>query len=487
MNQSFLSKVNSKEKWLGFLILPILLFALNFTIKFVHLDTVQVGMDEPFTLFHAQMPPSTLLKTLSNYNNPPLMELVLHGWTTVFGTSVKAVRMPSLLFSCLTAVFLFWLGRRVYDWKAGLLASLAFTFTTWNIYFAHEARVYALFSLLTIVSLYGLLLLREKSDSWLRFSLLLFVNILLVYSHYFGFIVIAWECLWVLLVKHPNRKQMLIRFGIAIVVLVLAYLPQFSIFFQRFGDASGTHWVAKSSFPEIFNTASKFMNQPVTAVVCLGLMFAAGIKWLVLWAKGKELLKPDVFLLFGLFPGGYLLLWAVGWKIPVFLDRYTVFAMVGLYLVLGISIVYLLKHKWVQLSLGIIVLALFAATTQLAYDPGSEWKEVATKIQTVKGPADAVLLSPWWNHLAFIYHFDQDIFQDHAHLHARMESANIWGFMAETPLSKLKLRDAPAIWVASVGEAPFHSSLDSLIKTDYIPAAPIEGNYGISIQGFRKK
>lgn len=487
MMLSLLSK--SQNRRIQIFWIPILLFALNFGIRFAKIDTIQIGMDEPFTLFYAQMPVSEILDALAQGNNPPMMELLLHGWTQIFGTSVVAVRLPSLLFSCLSAPFIFWIGRRVYDWHAGLFASLIFSFATLPIYFSHEARVYSLFALLSLISVYELLRFRENHLSFLHLVAFTFANILLIYSHYFGFIVIAWEILWILVFPHDEKRKILLRFALAMLVTGLAFLPQLQILLTRYGDASGTHWVAQSSFPGLYHILAKYLNQPVTTVISLFVILVAGLKWLYLRMKGRANFKDDLFLILAIFPGAYLLLWLIGWKIPVFLDRYTVFSMMGLYILIGISVSFLFKANWQKAIAAFGIVLVFAFSCNLALNPRSEWKEVAEKFKALKQSEDVIFLSPWWNKLAFLYHYDHSIFEDYQNLDTRMNAAGIFGVMQATPLSKLNLNLPTAIWIATVGEiqVPLHPSLEDYVQRNYNPAPAIEGNHGIILTGYLRK
>ena len=84
-----------------------LIFAINLLFKGIYLGENSLAWDEPFSVFHAQLTADQLIDLLIAGNNPPLYELILQKWTAIFGLSEFSVRFPSLLFSSLTAVFLF--------------------------------------------------------------------------------------------------------------------------------------------------------------------------------------------------------------------------------------------------------------------------------------------------------------------------------------------------------------------------------------------
>lgn len=471
---------------LGWLILPLLLFALNFGLKYAYIDAVQIGLDEPFTIFYAQMPPGEIVEAYAYSNSPPMLELILHPWMKVFGASPAAVRFPSLLFACFSAVLLLWLGWKVHSLRVGLWAALFYTLSTWMTYFAHEARVYALFGMLTVASLLCLLWLRARPASWWRTCAFAAVTLLLAYSHYFAFFVIAWQCLWILLAVHPDRRTLIWRAGIAVGLVVLLYLPSATLLLMRLEETAGDHWVGLSNLPALYHTLAKYLNQPIVAVAVLLLLAGAGLRWLVWRRKGKAGVTPEVLLVLGIFPGTFLLVWALGLFLPMFLDRYVIFALQGLYLVMGLSIAYILPLRWQQWALAGVLLVLLGATTDLARDPRSQWREVAAKVRARWEPGDVVLLYPAYTHFSFTYYFDPTVFQDHAHYEARQQAAGILRVIPYKPLKAQDLADAPHVWVISTGgvQAKLSPAVDSLLRVDYRPAPAVEGNEGISISGY---
>nr|WP_240762390.1 glycosyltransferase family 39 protein [Micromonospora sp. HM134] len=78
--------------------------------------------------------------------------LVVHGWTGVFGDSVAALRLPSVLAMAGAAGLTGVLGRRLFRAPAGLLAGLLFAVLPGTSRYAQEARPYALATLLAVLA-----------------------------------------------------------------------------------------------------------------------------------------------------------------------------------------------------------------------------------------------------------------------------------------------------------------------------------------------
>lgn len=133
----------------------IILFVLSFLIRLIHLNQ-SLWLDEsivakvvrtiPFHLIPTQLSPGDV--------HPPLYYMTVSAWTSLFGYSEVALRMPSILFSLVTGWFVYKIGRMLKNHKTGLWAAAFFLFNPLVIYYSQEARMHIMAAMFLTVALY---------------------------------------------------------------------------------------------------------------------------------------------------------------------------------------------------------------------------------------------------------------------------------------------------------------------------------------------
>ncbi len=89
--------------------------------------------------------------------HPPGYYLALHYWRALFGQSEAALRGLSALCSVALVGFAFLLGRRLFeDEVVGLVAATLVALNPFQVYYAQEARMYAMLALWALASTWGL-------------------------------------------------------------------------------------------------------------------------------------------------------------------------------------------------------------------------------------------------------------------------------------------------------------------------------------------
>jgi 4-amino-4-deoxy-L-arabinose transferase-like glycosyltransferase len=150
--------------------------------------------------------------------SPPLYYLMLAGWTRLFGTGDLALHLCSVLWALATMPLLWLVGRRIAGPRVALLACILFALAPVGIYYAVEARMYALLWFLSTLTAWLTFRLHDRGGTGLL-SLWCLVAAAGFLTHYFYAFVWAACVLW--LVLRPGRCP---RIAVAAAVVMTAAL-----------------------------------------------------------------------------------------------------------------------------------------------------------------------------------------------------------------------------------------------------------------------
>ncbi len=364
-------------------LLPSLFVVFNILLKSLYLTTQPICVDEPFSIYHAQFDFVHLITYLKNYNNPPLFEIILHCWIKLFGISASSVRVLPMLFSSATVFFIYLIGVNFFSKRVAVLSSLLFTLSTLNAWFAHDCRVYSLFVLLSVISIYLFFKLLNLGKTFTALNVLTFttVKVLLVYGHYFGFFVWAIEFLIICLFFLKSR-QVLIKYGISIIFSLAAYSPQLLVLWQRatLSVSNGTWVQPPNGLESIYNMLWRFCNEPVPTVLCILLLVACVAIYFI--KRKTEQLNPYSKYTIIWFVVPFLFMFFVSYKVPMFIDRYLLYLSPAFYILLAIGISYLFSSKKI-IHLGFIsVTTLFLFSFNL--NPSKTRENLPTIVEYIK-------------------------------------------------------------------------------------------------------
>lgn len=439
--------------------LPIILVALNFLLKGIFITFNSIALDEPFSIYYAQMELTSIIQFLSTGNNPPLYELFLHYWINIFGISPFSVRLPSLIFSSLSILVIYRLAKKYFNTRVAIYASIFYLFSNTAILYAHEARVYSLFALLTITSMYFFFeIVNNKTLKPLRKVLFLIVQILLIYAHYFGFVVLAFQVLFFLFHKRLREKYWK-NFVYGSLIIFIFYLPNIKVFVDRFLDSSinGT-WLAKSTgIEDLYYMLVHFSNAPIVAVGILLVFVLAVIKYL----KEKTAVSINTYLVALWFLSTYLILFILSFWMPVFIERYLMFLTSGFYLTVAIAVDYLDFKGRIKYMIPIALCALFLFTTDLKTSNKRDIKQTIAKIKELKTDNTIVYVSPDWFDLNFVYYYDKDLFQtveqntEYPKLLQQLNSENVYFINDQSKINLAHLQQNKKVLFLDAGSKSF--------------------------------
>lgn len=123
-------------------------------------------LDETFSVWLAnQSVPEMMQWIIKIDQHPPVYYLLLHYWIANYGDTPYYVRLLSALFGTLTIPIIYLIGKRISSVQIGLAAAVFMCFSTFNIYYAQEARMYTLLMFNAAMAIYALTRLLTDSRS----------------------------------------------------------------------------------------------------------------------------------------------------------------------------------------------------------------------------------------------------------------------------------------------------------------------------------
>jgi uncharacterized membrane protein len=118
-------------------------------LRFVAPSALWLDEAQSVAIAHSDLP--GLYTGLRQDGAPPFYYLLLHGWTSVFGTGAVAVRALSGLFSLLSLPVAWLLARRLGGARVALALTLLLASSPFAIRYASETRMYSLVVLLVLL------------------------------------------------------------------------------------------------------------------------------------------------------------------------------------------------------------------------------------------------------------------------------------------------------------------------------------------------
>jgi len=462
----------------------LLLVCLNFVIGYFSLDLAPIGLDEPFSIFHAQMGVHEIIEKLSGGNNPPLYEILLHFWIKQFGISAFSVRLPSLLFSLITVFFVFKIAEKVSSFNGAVLTVLLFTFSNYSHSITLESRSYSLFLLLSSILVYVVITISENKSHRIRdFAAFSIVGTLLLYTHYFGAFVLLFLSSWLYLVNF-RELGFLKKYLTSLLLMGILYFPYMNELFIRFISSSsqGTWlkptenlgnyhdyfmWCSNESRPLyliymiiMYVSVWKYIYQsqiyvkvksvflylilPIYFLIGFSIFFHLPFIWRLTELDIVTITYTAIQLLFfafflykisdnqknAFFTVSFSFLsvtifFVTSFIMPIWLDRYLLFTLPFFYIAIAIFSSYLFRSKILVLISFVLVLFMWSSFDVRKTNHQS-FVDIIHYVHQHVDESTLIVINPKSYDLNFLYHYNQDIFSLYASDADAMNRAGIY-------------------------------------------------------------
>jgi hypothetical protein len=391
-------------------IIPFFFFILNILFRWVAIEFNSLAGDEPFSVYYAQMDITDIIRHLKSGNNPPLYEIFLHYWIHWFGIGEVAVRIPSLIFTALTASYIYKLGNEFFSKAVGITSAFIFTLSNYATLFSHEVRVYAFFGLLTVLSFYYFLRWLNNQSSkrdWVALSL---IYALLMYSHYFGIMVVGLQ-LGLGIIMKINDLKSLKKYGLIVLGSVALFSPYLYIVFVRMFDSleSGTWLTPPDGWASMSYILNLFLNSQNLVKCFITLMILS----LLLWGFRNRVISKNTVVVLCWFFVPFFGMFFISYSFPMFHDRYLMHAFVGFVLFVGIVTTSIFKSDWLNGIVALIFLGFLFIGVARDIDNGRHTKSAVDYVQSERDSDTRIILYPKFKILGYAYYFNRDRFKNY--------------------------------------------------------------------------
>lgn len=220
-------------------------------------------LDEALTVDIARLPLREIPSHLRRTGAPPLFYVLLHFWTGAFGTGNVAVRSLSGLFSVATLPVAWVAARRFASRTVAWVLVVVLASAPFAVYYATEARMYALVMLLTACGIVAMQRAMERPRAG-NLAAVAVVTAALLYTQYWSVYLMGSIGLWLLYAAWRGPRRRHARWALlALAVGCLAFVPWLPTFLFQAAH-TGTPWAKPANFGAIIDAVTGFADNQAT-------------------------------------------------------------------------------------------------------------------------------------------------------------------------------------------------------------------------------
>ena len=303
---------------------------------------INVTAASPFPAFYQEF--------MQDWVHPPLIHFLARAWVYIFGLSDLSGRLVSLIFGVLSIPLIYWLGKMVSGSKAGLIAASLLALSPVHIYHSQYGRHYSLFVFFVLLSMLAFLKVyyRPNDRNYCIFYCL--CTILLVYTHYFGWLIVFCQSLFFIFLRYTFLK----RWILLQAFILLSYIPWIILVLKFTMEPASNQllvpganqvlvphigWFKKIYVSELFNAIALFNgNLPLFHQRNLGLFLLGGISILSMkniFSKDKHY-RDSILFIFSCVVIPFILVYVVSRTIqPIWIFRGMLLSVPAYYLLIS--------------------------------------------------------------------------------------------------------------------------------------------------------
>ena len=302
----------------------VVLVLLAAVIRTWNVDYAAPWNDEMHSITYAQ----NTIEHLSNFSrktdiHPPLYFLSLKGWFGLFGETREAARSLSVVLGTACVAMIFIITRLLFTLRTAVMATAFIATFPTAVHYAREIRMYPLFSLLFLISLYFYLKLMQelRKDTPLKKRQIAYLTGFIIpltltfYTHYTSALLFGLYTIFALaLLIMADRRGFIWTVG-GLAVATLLTLPQvYHLMASSLGDPR-KDWMEPTTLTLFYQTTLGAFNYPTLVKPLILLAIISGC--ILMLIRDRE--RAVLLIVFS--AGGMFLAALIGVYEPIYLVR----------------------------------------------------------------------------------------------------------------------------------------------------------------------
>lgn len=381
---------------------------LAFALRAGGLLSQSLWRDEVDTLMFATQPLDQFIAMFRQPGqNGPLFFLLMRPWLAAAGHSEFALRFLAALAGVLSVPILYVLTARLAGRRVALVAALLMAAAPYGVWYGQEAKMYALLTALLPATLLAITGIATEGHSRLRrgvaWAALYVLTSLSFYTHLLAVLILPIQALWLLILPRGTVARRVRNTLLYLLALALPYVP-FLRWAPQVWTSSFTTGHPFVPLDQIIQVLAGAFSRGVLGIQPASLLpyMVALVAGLLLWPlsrRGRRAGLPPrgrvTLLLAAWLALPPLLIYLVSLGMPIFTDRYLIWAMPAFLALLACGIV-ALADEWRPLGLA-------AAAAILALNGWSMYLQATQPIKADFRAAVAYVLPRWQAGDALMY------------------------------------------------------------------------------------
>jgi mannosyltransferase len=362
-----------------------------------------IWLDEAFSIVISQRSLFDVLSMVVRTDtHPPLYYLLLKIWL-LFGSSEAQARSLSAVFSIAAIPMMYLVARSLFnDRRAGLLGAAILAFSPFQIWYAQEARMYAMLTFFVLASAYFFLRALQHGAPiyWAGYVV---TTSLALYTDNGAIWYVASISIFFLL-AHRRYSNRLSGWLVSNLAVGLAYLPWLPFFIHQTQQVTESFWLPPPSFQSVLSAFLDFQSYNFPLIEISLLYLTTIFVWaFIVPRKSWQQQLATLWLFLPLLVSLLLSL-----RQPIFLSRNLIAASLGYYLLVTAI---LLKFNSNRLLLALLLPLLAMNLVSIGRDAWviqkEDWRDAAQYVANVaRGkPGGLVVFLPGYTELPFQYYF----------------------------------------------------------------------------------